>query len=77
MVYDDLSDEVTKYLAIETKSGVVRKSWSWDYDENYDGWWWQKYTCRLARGAYRIVVTGEDSDGNSASVVGYATLRVR
>ena len=77
MVYDDLSEEVTAHLAIETQSGVVKKSWSWDYHENFDGWWSQKYTCRLARGAYRIVVTGEDSDGNSASVVGYATLTVR
>ena len=77
MVYDDLSEEVTAHLAIETQSGVVKKSWSWDYHENFDGWWSQKYTCRLPRATYRIVVTGEDSDGNSASVVGYATLKVR
>ena len=77
MVYDDLSEEVTKHLAIETESGVVKKSWSSDYGENYDGWWVVKYTCRLAKGSYRIVVSGEDLAGNSASVIGYATLTVR
>jgi hypothetical protein len=76
-VYDGFSARVTKHLAITTKSGVVKKSWSWGYDKNSAGWWSVKYTCRLPKGTYRIVVTGEDPAGNSATVVGKATLKVK
>jgi hypothetical protein len=76
-ILDEQSAEVTKHLVITTQSGVVKKSWSWDYAENFDGWWFIKYTCRLPRGSYRIVVTGEDLAGNTASVVGRATLKVK
>ena len=76
-VYDAQSAQVTTHLAIKTKSGVVKKRWSWGYDTNSAGWWWMKYTCRLRRGTYRIVVTGEDLAGNRASVVGRATLKVK
>jgi len=76
-VYDELSEEVTSDVAITTRSGVVKKTWSWDYGENSETWWIVKYTCLLARGTYRIVVTGEDLAGNSASVVGRATLKVK
>jgi hypothetical protein len=76
-VYDDQSAQVKMYLAITTRSGAVKKRWSSNYVENYDGWWSTKYTCRLARGTYRIVVTGEDLAGNSQTVVGRATLRVK
>jgi C1A family cysteine protease len=75
-VHDGQSAKVTKHLAITTRSGRVLKRWSTGYDDNYDGWWWFKYTCRLARGTYSIVVTGEDLAGNHASRVGRATLTV-
>jgi C1A family cysteine protease len=75
-VHDARSGQVTKHLAITTRSGRVVKRWNADYDENYDGWWWIKYKCTLARGTYRIVVTGEDLAGNHASKVGRATLTV-
>ena len=77
MVYDDLSAEVTMHVAVTTRSGFAKKTWSRAYGENYDGWWSVKYTCRLPKGSYRIVVTGEDIAGNRASVVGRATLRVK
>ena len=76
-VYDDHSAEVTKHLSVTTKTGVVKLGRSWERDRNLVGWWSIKYACRLPRGAYRIVVTGEDLAGNSASVIGYATLTVR
>jgi hypothetical protein len=76
-VVDDQSAEVTKHLVIMTKSGAIKKSWSSDYGENFDGWWYIKYTCRLPKGSYRIVATGEDLAGNGASVVGNATLKVK
>ena len=65
--------KVTTQLAITTKSGAVKKRWSWGYDTNSAGWWYMKYTCRLPRGTYRIVVTGKDLAGN-AQRVGRATL---
>jgi subtilisin family serine protease len=76
-VHDDLSAQVTAQLAITTRAGKVKKHWSWDYDENYDGWWRMKFRCRLRRGVYRIVVTGSDLVGNPASVVGKAKLVVK
>ena len=76
-VYDALSAKVTTSLVIKTKSGVVKKRWSWGYDKNIPGWWWTKYTCRLRRGTYRIVVTGKDLAGNRQSVTGRATLKVK
>ena len=76
-VYDALSAKVTTKLAITTKSGAVKKRWSWGYDKNSAGWWWVKYRCRLPRGTYRIVVTGKDLAGNRQSRVGKATLRVK
>ncbi len=48
-----------------------------DFGENYEGWWHPKYTCRLPKGTYRIVVSGEDLAGNRASVIGRATLKVK
>lgn len=76
-VYDALSDQVTSQVDITTLTGAVKKSWSWDYDDNYDGWWTVKFKCTLPLGIYQIVVTGEDLAGNSASKVGRATLIVR
>ena len=76
-VHDAQSAEVTTRLAITTKSGVAKELWSWGYDENHNNWRRTTYTCRLPRGTYRIVVTGEDLAGNSASVVGRATLKVK
>ncbi len=76
-VRDALSMLVTTHVAITTDSGIVKKSWSWGYGVNSVDWRWANYTCRLAKGTYHIVVTGEDLAGNRASVVGRATLRVR
>jgi hypothetical protein len=76
-VHDAESDQVTMKVAITTKSGAVKKSWSRGYGENYSGWWGVKYKCTLPRGTYRIVVTGKDLAGNSASRVGRATLTVK
>jgi C1A family cysteine protease len=76
-VHDALSAEVTTRLVITTRSGAVKKRWSWGYDKNSADWWYTKYRCRLHRGTYRIVVTGKDLAGNSASVVGRATLKVK
>ena len=76
-VYDEQSAQVSSQVDITTSAGVVVKSWSWDYGENLDVWWTVKYTCRLPKGAYQIVVSGEDLAGNSASEVGRATLTVK
>ncbi len=76
-VYDALSAQVTTELFITTRSGVVKKHWSWGYGENYAGWWSTRFACRLGRGTYRIAVTGSDLAGNGASVVGRARLVVR
>jgi C1A family cysteine protease len=75
-VHDALSSKVTNMLTITTKSGVVKKRWSWGYGQNFNGWWWMPYTCRLARGTYYIRVYGKDLAGNAQSVVGKAILRV-
>jgi len=53
-VHDTRSSEVTNVLAITTKSVTSRKHWSWGYGENYAGWWWISYACRLPRGTYYI-----------------------
>ncbi len=74
-VYDDISAEVASQVQIVTKNGNVKKSWSWDYGENYDGWWWVKYKVTLAKGKYTIIVTGTDLVGNSAK--GFAALTVK
>jgi photosystem II stability/assembly factor-like uncharacterized protein len=76
-VYDALSAQVTTVLAITTKSGAVKRSWSWDFDKSIDAWWSVKYTCRLPRGIYNIRVGGKDLAGNPQSVVGKATLTVK
>ena len=76
-VHDAESTQVTTRVAIVTRSGHVKKRWSWGYDDNFDGWWWVKYRCRLKRGTYRILVTGTDLAGNSESRVGRARLVVR
>ena len=76
-VYDALSAKVTNRLVIQTKSGKLKMRWSTGYRESSNGWRYVKYSCRLPKGEYRIVVTGKDLAGNKASVVGRATLRVR
>lgn len=77
MVHDALSDQVTMQVVISTRSGGVKKSWTRGYGENYDGWWFVNYKCKLPRGTYRILVTGKDLAANSASKVGRATLAVK
>jgi photosystem II stability/assembly factor-like uncharacterized protein len=76
-VNDALSAEVTTELVITTKSGVVKKRWSWDYEKPPVAWWYVTYKCTLAKGSYRIVVSGKDLAGNAASVIGRATLTVK
>jgi hypothetical protein len=76
-VHDALSAKVTMKLAITTQSGSVKKTWTRGYGENYSGWWYVNYKCTLSRGTYRLVVTGKDLAGNSASKVGRATLTVK
>jgi len=49
-VYDALSAEVSKQVAVTTQSGAVKKRWTAGYGDNYDGWWVVKYACRLAKG---------------------------
>jgi hypothetical protein len=75
-VHDRLSPKVTTVLAITSKSGVVKKRFSWGYGANFAGWWRTSYTCRLPRGTYLIRVYGKDRAGNAQSVVGKARLRV-
>jgi hypothetical protein len=76
-VHDALSAQVTKHLYIATMSGTVKKTVSTGYAANSTAWWTAKFACRLAKGTYRIVVTGEDRAGNEASVIGKATLTVK
>ena len=75
-VYDALSTKVTTVLTVTTKSGVVKKRWSWGYGKNFAGWWWILYKCGLPRGTYYIHVYGKDLAGNAQSVAGKAVLRV-
>jgi hypothetical protein len=78
-VDDSISPKVTLALYVKTRGGFTKARWSWGYNKVLPTgyWWWQKYTCRLRRGTYRIEVRGNDLAGNHQSVVGYATLRVR
>ncbi len=76
-IHDQLSPKVTNVLTISTPSGVVKKQWSWNYGENFSGYWWTKYRCRLARGIYILSVYGKDLAGNAQSVVGRGYLRVK
>ena len=76
-VYDAVSAKVTTVVKITTRSGVVKKRWSWGYGLSVPTWWYTKYTCRLAKGRYLIVVTGRDLSGNAQSRIGRATLTVR
>lgn len=74
-VYDDVSAQVASQVQIVSGSGAVKKTWTYDYGENYDGWWWVKYKAALAKGKYTIIVTGTDLAGNSAKA--FATLTVK
>jgi len=74
-VYDDLSAQVKRQVQIVSKSGTVKKSWAWDYGENYDGWRWVRYRATLPRGRYTMIVTGTDLARNSAKA--FATLTVK
>jgi len=76
-VYDAQGPEVTTVVKITTRSGAVKKKWSWGYDTNSATWYYTKYPCRLAKGTYKIVVTGKDSAGNPQSRIGRATLTVK
>ena len=76
-VHDRLSPKVTSVVEITTRSGAVKRRWSWGYGQNFSGWWWTPYHCTLPRGRYLIHVYGEDLAGNAQSVVGKAYLHVK
>lgn len=78
-VWDELSPQVKMQLVVTTRSGGVKLRWSsTGYLESYDGWWRTgTWRCNLKKSTYLITVTGEDLDGNKASKVGRATLRVK
>ena len=76
-VHDALSPKVTNVLTITTRSGVVKKRWTWGYGTNFTGFWWISYRCNLPKGTYRLVVTGKDLAGNRQSVVGKARFYVK
>jgi Peptidase A4 family len=75
-VHDGLSSRVTNMVTITTKSGHVKKRWSWGYGKNVAGWRSTPFTCRLPRGTYYIHVYGKDLAGNKQTVVGRGRLRV-
>ena len=75
-VHDARSSKVTTCSPSRPSPVIVKKHWSWGYGENYAGWWWISYACRLPRGTYYIRVYGKDLAGNHQSVVGKARLRV-
>jgi len=54
----------------DTQSSVVRGA-------RDDWWWYQKYTCRLKKGTYRIEVYSHDLAGNQQSRIGRAKLVVK
>jgi Matrixin len=72
-----LSAQVTMQLVISTRSGAVKRRWTWGYGENYDGWRSVNYKCKLKPGTYRIQASGKDLAGHSAGKVGKATLTVK
>jgi hypothetical protein len=76
---DNISSQVTSVLVITSRSGVVKKRWSWGYDTvpRQGVWWTHKYKCTLAKGIYLIRVYGKDLALNMQSVVGKAYLRVK
>ena len=76
-VHDALSAQVTMRVVIAARFGAVLRKWTRDYGENYDGWWYVSYQCKLKPGSYGILVSGKDLAGNSASKVGKATLTVK
>jgi hypothetical protein len=76
-VHDALSPKVTRVITIATRSGTVKKRWSWSYGNNTTSWRSFSYRCTLPRGSYRIVVSGKDLAGNAQSVLGRAWLHVR
>lgn len=76
-VHDALSQKVTRVLTITTRSGALKKRWSWGYGANSASWRSVSYTCKLARGSYRIRVSGKDLAGNAQSVLGKAWLYVK
>lgn len=76
-IHDALSTKVTRVLTIETRSGAVKKRWSWGYGTNSSSWRYLSYRCTLAKGSYRIMISGKDLAGNPQSVSGKGWLYVR
>ena len=76
-VHDALSPKVTSVFTISTRSGAVKKRWSWSYGTNTASWHSFSYRCTLPAGAYRLAVSGKDLAGNAQSVLGKAWLYVK
>ncbi len=76
-VHDALSPKVTREVTITTRSGAVKKRWSWGYGTNSASWHSFSYKCALPKGSYRIVVSGKDLASNVQSVLGKAWLYVK
>lgn len=75
-VGDAMAPRATTELRITTLSGSVKKKFSWGLRTD-NVWRSQAWRCTLPRGTYRILVSGRDTAGNTASHVGSATLRVK
>lgn len=79
-VDDSISPKVTMALYVKTRGGSTKARWSWGYLKTWlrdDWWWYQKYTCRLKKGTYRIEVYSHDLAGNHQSRIGRAKLVVK
>ena len=76
-VHDALSAKVTRMVTLTTRSGVVKKRWSWGYGANSASWRLLSYRCTLAKGSYRTTVSGKDLAGNAQSVLGKTWLYVK
>ena len=78
-VADNASPKVACTVVVTTRSGAVKKRWSWGYDKvaPKGSSWSTGYRCTLAKGAYIISVYGHDLAHNTQNVVGKASLRVK
>jgi hypothetical protein len=76
-VHDALSSKVTATVTVATRSGIVKKRWSWGYSKDHSGSRWTTYRCRLPKGTYLIRVTGKDLAGNRQGRIGTAYLHVK
>ena len=76
-VGDNVSPSVKFTAKVKTTTGTTKKSISSKGWQDANHWWSWKFTCSLKKGTYRIYVYASDLAGNSQSVVGRATLKVK